>query len=517
MSKPKDGEDEGGWLMIGMDPKMARRQGLPQQIPVPSKGEFEGMAEKGLNIDQARKWVKAFLTESPAGQDGTWRRRNSGLVTQLEGFIDNAALWEKAQKFFAVDDYAGAIGVLKKITIMNADDHAAKLNLASALANTGDYDGALKNFKAIRETFAGDADYHVGVGHVYLRKQDKDAALNEMVLALEAKPDCQPALDALLQLGVLRAIYENPRDAASLTYVRADAVVGYLSELWDAEPRDVAFYLEQLAYHEREARHDVALLAAERAVTAAGEAGNERAELARVAALRSMGRNEEAIAAAEAYIAKAPKSSGARVERAKSLLSGGRGEEAIAAVEEALAIDPGDLAALMFRYWPSDQNDIKRIGDAAPELQKFAEAHPEAAGAWRTLSRAYLALGRIDDAMELFNKALAITPADDELRAEYWSELGRHQRYDEILKDAAKITDMSQRDWKLRWNEAEAYAGLGKKLEARGAFSGINFDDRLHVDIRKRAKRAVKSIDEAPPEAAGAGAAGGAPPATPAS
>jgi tetratricopeptide (TPR) repeat protein len=123
-------------------------------------------------------------------------------------------------------------------------------------------------------------------------------------------------------------------------------------------------------------------------------------------------------------------------------------------------------------------------------------------GAWRTLSRAYLATGRIDEAMELFQKALGIAPADDDLRAEYWSELGRHQRYTEILADAAKITDMTQRDWKLRWNEAEAYAGLGKKQEARAAFSAINFDDRLHVDIRRRAKRAVKSIDEAPPEAA---------------
>ncbi|MFT3770879.1 MAG: tetratricopeptide repeat protein [Minicystis sp.] len=502
MSKPKDGEDaSGGWLMIGMDPKMARRQGLPQQIPVP-KAEFEGLAEKGLNIELARKWVKGFLTESPAGQDGTWRRRNSGLVTQLEGFIDNAALWEKAQKAFATDDYAAAISVLKKITIMNADDHAAKLNLASALANTGDFDGALKNFKAIRESFEGDPDYHVAVGHVYLRKSDKDNALNEMVLALEAKPDHQPALDALLQLGVLRAIYENPRDAASLTYVRTDAVVEYLGGLWDAEARDAAFFLEQLAYHEREGRHDVALAAAERAIQV--DAANERAELARVAALRALGLTSESIAAANAYLEKAPKSSGAHVELAKSLSAAGRADESLAAVEAALAIDPGDLAALMFRYWPSDQNDIKRIGDAVPELQKFVEAHPEAAGAKRTLARAYLATGRIDEAMELFQKALAIAPADDELRAEYWSELGRHQRYDEILKDAEKVTDMSQRDWKLRWNEAEAYAGLGKKLEARAAFSAINFDDRLHVDIRKRAKRAVKSIDEAPPEASGA-------------
>jgi tetratricopeptide (TPR) repeat protein len=502
MSKPKEGEDEGGWLLIGMDPKMARRQGLPQQIPVP-KAEFEGLADKGLNIDQARKWVKAFLTESPAGQDATWRRRNSGMVTQLEGFVDNAALWEKASKAFAENDYEKAISVLKRISIMNADDHAAKLNLASALANAGDFDGALKNFKAIRESFEGDPDYHVAVGHVYLRKQDKDNALNEMVLALEAKPDHQPALEALLQLGVLKAIYENPRDAASLTYVRSDAVVGYLGDLWSQEPRDVAFYLEQLAYHEREGRHDVALAAAERAVAAAGDAGNERAELSRIAALRALGRTGDALAAADAYIAKAPRSSGARVERAKSLAAASRADESIAAVEEALGIDPGDLSALMFRYWPSDQNDIKRIGDAVPELQKFAEAHPETAGAWRTLARAYLATGRIDDAMDLFKKALALTPADDELRAEYWSELGRHQRYAEILADAAGITDMSHRDWKLRWNEAEAYAGLGKKMEARAAFSAINFDDRLHVDIRKRAKRAVKSIDEAPPEAAG--------------
>src|SRR6185369_4821209 len=106
--------------------------------------------------------------------------------------------WEKAQKAFAANDYEAAIKTLKQLSILNADDHAAKLNLASAYANIGDFDNALKNFKAIRKTFEGDADYHVAVGHVYLRQKDKDAALNEMVLALEAKPDCQPALEALV-------------------------------------------------------------------------------------------------------------------------------------------------------------------------------------------------------------------------------------------------------------------------------------------------------------------------------
>src|SRR5277367_2022715 len=292
MTKESAGDD-GGWVLMGLDEKMARRQGLPAQMPVP-KAEFEGLADQGLNIDKARKWVKDFLATSPAGQDGTWRRRNSALVTTLEAFVDNAPLWEKAQKAFAENDYEKAVSALKRITIMNADDHAAKLNLASALANVGDFEGALKNFKAIRKTFEGDADFHVAVGHVYLRLQDKDQALNEMVLALEAKADCQPALEALIQLGVLRAIYENPRDANSLTYVRADSVVKYLGDLWAQEARDAAFYLEQLAYHERENRHDVALLAAERAIAATDEAyphapGNERAELAKVASLRALG------------------------------------------------------------------------------------------------------------------------------------------------------------------------------------------------------------------------------------
>jgi tetratricopeptide (TPR) repeat protein len=511
MSKDKAADDDTGWLLIGLDEKIARRQGIPGQIPVP-KAEFEGLADKGLNIEKARQWVKDFLATSPAGQDGTWRRRNSALVTTLEAFVDNAALWEKAQKAFAENDMEKAVSALKRITIMNADDHAAKLNLASALANIGDFDGALKNFKAIRKTFEGDADYHVGLGHVYLRLQDKDQALNEMVLALEAKPDCQPALDAMIQMGVLRAIYENPRDAASLTYVRSDSVAKYLGDLWDQAPRDLAFYLEQLAYHERENRHDVALLAADRAVAAAGDSTSERAELAKVAALRALGRTDQALAAAEAYAAKAPTSAGAQVELSRARGSAGKAEESQAALERALALDPGDLNALMTRFWPADPNDIKQIHDAVPGLTAFAEAHPAVPGVWRTLARAYLATGRIDDALALFVRALDLTPADDELRAEYWGELGRHQRYADILVDAGKITDMAQRDWKLRWNEAEAYAGLGKKIEARAAFSAINFDDRLHVDVRKRAKRAVKSIDEAPPET-GMPGGGGEPPA----
>lgn len=484
--------DETEWVMIGLDEKMARRQGIPGRIPIP-KAEFEGLADKGLSVELTRRWIKDFLTTSEPGKSGVWRKQNANLVSALEAFLDKAPLWEKAQAAFAENDYAKAISALKRITTMDSEDHAAKLNLASAQANIGDHAGALKSFGAIKKTFEGDADYHVGLAHVHLALQQRDPAIDQMVLALEAKPDCQPALDALTKLGVLSAIYENPRDALSLTYVRSDAITDYLTELWDAEPRSLDFFLEQLNYHELERRPAVALAAAERAIALAP---SERAELGRIGALRSLGRKDEAIAAGEAYVAKAPKSAGAYVELSQCWFSSGKDAEGMACIDKALEIDPGDQAALLIRFWPADHNDIEKLGAAIAPLTAFAEAHPEVAGVWRSLGRAKRGIGLNDEALELFAKAVSLAPGDDEIRAEYWGELGKQGRYADILADAETVANIGKSDWKLRWNEAEAYAGLGRKVEARAAFSALNYDDSLHVDVRKRAKRAVKSIDE---------------------
>ena len=491
-----DSED---WVLISLEEKMSRRQGIPARLPVPKK-EFEAMAEKGLSIEGARRWIKDFLTNSEAGKSGEWRKKNSLMVSSLEGFLDKAPLWERVQKAFAENDYEKAISSVKRIITMDPDDHMAKLNLASALANKGEHKEALKAFKAIRKTFEGDADFHVAVAHVHIALQDRDEGINEMVLALEAQPDCQTALDALTKLGVLSAIYENPRDAASLTYVRSDSVLEYMTGLWDEGSHDVDFFLEQLAYHERERRSHVALAAAERAIARAVEGGTpaqiERAEVARIAAMRALGRNEDAMTAAKTFLEKTPGAAGARVELARCYTQAGMSAEASAEIERALEADPGDQAALVSRFWPTDVNDIQQVNDAIPALAAFAEAHAASPGVWRSLARATLTAGRIDEAIELFGKAVSLAPADDDLRAELWAELGKQQRYGDILKDAGKLEDMGKRDWKLRWNEAEAYAGLEKKVEARAVFSSINYDESLHVDIRKRAKRAVKAIDE---------------------
>lgn len=496
MSEKRGQAEQVEFVMIGLDPKMARRQGMPAQVPIP-KADFEGLADKGLNMDQARAWAKTFMA-SEIGQNANWRKKNNQLAAQLDAFVDKGPVWERAQKAFQERDFEKAVQQLKRIKTLDPDDHMAIYNLGSAQANTGDFAGALKSFKTVRATFEGDPDFHVTVGQVHMALKDNDAATGEMVLALEAKPDHQVALDALEKLGVLVAIYENPRDAGSLIYVRADSVKDYLVSVWDAEPRDAAYFLEQLAYHERENRFDVALAAAERAASAAGDAGSERAETAKITALRALGRKEEALAAAEAYVAGHPGSAPGLVELARSLGELGRIDEGRAAVDKALAIDPGDQIALLARFWPRKTDDIAEVSKCLPALQEFVEAHASSAGAWRSLARAQLVVGRTAEGIDMLAKAVELAPGDEDLRAEHWTELRKQLRYQDIIDLAEKLGDMKTRNWQLRWNEAEAYLGLDKRMEARALFTALNADESLHVDIRKKAKRAVRQMDMGP-------------------
>ncbi len=495
----RKGEEAQGqeWMMIGLEQNIARLQGMPFRVPVP-KEEFEGLADKGLAPDTLRGWIQKFLTESEMGKDGNWRRRNSELVSQLEGFVDKKPLWEKAQKLFGENDHENAIKTLKRITVMCPDDHAARLNYASALGNSGDYDKAIKELKAIKETFKADADFHVTYAQMLVMKGDQETATEELLTALELKPDHMPAMDALAKLGLLAKIYQNPRDAASLVYVKAEAVKEYLEEhVWNDGEKNAEYFLEQMGYHASERRQDVALAAAEHAVTkAAGTPLEEKAILGKVAGLREIGKNDDAIAAAKAYLDKNPKGAATWVELATCYLRANNKAEADKATDQALAADPGDQMALVIKFWPADRDNLMDLKEMLPTLEKWAADHPENAGVWRSVARARLTMGNEDEALELFRKAVDLAPKDDDLLSEYWSELAKFQQFQKIVDDSKKISDMATRDWKVRWNEAEAYRGLKKVMEARACFMQLNSDETLAIDIRKRAKRAAGDLGD---------------------
>jgi tetratricopeptide (TPR) repeat protein len=337
--------DAAEWLLVGLDEKLARRQGVPSKIPVP-KGEFESMAEKGLETGQLKKWITAFLGAAPSA----WRSQEPQLAAAFDRFLAKIDSWTKAQNAFAKQDFKTAISSLKLISNLDPDDHAAKMNLASALASTGDHPGALKLLEQIRPTFQGEPDYHTNLGQMYAAAGKRSEAIDELALALEAKPDHKPALDMLTQLGVLASIYEDPRDAQSLAYVRADALEEYLAGVWDKEPRGLVYYLEQAAYHASENRPGAALAAAERAYKIQ-DPPEPRAEAAKIAALRALGKKDEALAAAKAFVARGPNAL-AHVELAQALTLAGDLAGAKTEIERALALDPNNLVALDLMFWP---------------------------------------------------------------------------------------------------------------------------------------------------------------------
>jgi Flp pilus assembly protein TadD len=483
--------DADEWLLVSLDEKIAQRQGVPARVPVP-KLEYEGLIDKGLQMEQLKKWIGAFLQKASSA----WRTENAALATSYDRFMAKVDFWVRAQNAFNKSDFKTAISSLKMVSNVDPSDHAAKMNLASALAATSDFQGALKLYEIVRPTFEGDPEYYVALANVHLAQNNPDAATTEFVLAIEAKPDHQGALDGLRALGFLSSIYEDPRDATSLVYVRTDALVEYLEGIWEAAPRDVAYFMEQYAYHASEKRHAVALAASEKAlVRASDDKTREVASLGRIASLRAIGKIDDATSAAREFITKYPTVAQGEVELAECLAKSDGNKEAVdAALDRALALDPGNLTALDLRHWPIERGDIALIQAAIPNMASFAEAHADLSGPWRSLARAKMAVGSTDEGLEIFAKASQLSPSDDELRAEYWSELARTGRFEDVLKDAASITDISKRDWKLRWNEAEAFARAGKKMEARTAFTAINHDESLHVDVRRRAKRAVGTI-----------------------
>lgn len=486
---------DGEWVLIALDEILAKRQGLPTQVPVP-KAEFEGLAEKGLPIANVRKWVTAFMG-SPLARSGQWRSANGALAARLQAFTGKAEFWERAQKAFEKNDFPGAIAALRMVTRVDANDHAAKMNLASALANTGAHADALKIYEEITPTFVGDADFFVTLAHVHLNLGDQQKAAEHLATALEADPGNKAAMDAMVKLGVLVPIYEDPHDAGSLVYLRADALLPALEETWDAAPRTAAYYLDQMVYHEADHRPAIALAAAERALGASpSPKEEERARVAHATALRTLGRGAEAEAEVRAQLEKTPDAVWALVELGACLRAQGKKDEANEALDRALAITPGDQLALSLRFWPDTPGDVQAVGEAIPALAEFAAKHPNDAGVLWSLARAKVAVGSDDEARDTFARAVALAPDDDDLRAEQWAELGRQRKLDEIIAESQKLGDLGKRSWKLRWNEAEAYSALGKKLEARACFSAINHDESLSVDVRKKARRAVRELEQ---------------------
>ena len=204
-----------------------------------------------------RAWVHRFITTSPAMHNANWRTQNAALARSFEVFVAKKDGWAKAQGAFAKSDFKTAVGALRMISNIDPNDHCAKLNLATALASSGDHPGALATLDAIVDTWADDASSSARQRATW--RSSGRTTPSARSPTRWRRTVAQAALETLKALGVLAAIYEDPKDAASLIYVRSDKVGEHMEAVWAAAPRDAAYYLQQATYHQLERRPAVAL------------------------------------------------------------------------------------------------------------------------------------------------------------------------------------------------------------------------------------------------------------------
>ncbi len=179
------------------------------------------------------------------------------------------------------------------------------------------------------------------------------------------------------------------------------------------------------------------------------------------------GKNTQAVAELKRALELAPNSDEAYRNLGNAYRAGGQSEEAIAAYQKAVAANT--------YYWMNHTalgNAYFVQGDSAkalPEFQKLIEIAGDSPMGYEGVGSVYLRQGRWSDAIPQFQKALTLTPD-----APTYSNLGTAyfflKNYDQATKMYEKAVEMTPNDEELLGNLGDAYRWSGHSDQAAAAY-----------------------------------------------
>lgn len=328
----------------------------PDDLPVAI--EYAGVLVQAGHVEEATSILQSILQREPDN------RRALGLLV-------DALMMRK--------DFATAAALLEGVVARRPDDTELRRRLADACAWAGRYDDALKHYRIVLAASAAETG------------KAGDAAIRKRLL------------DVLYWAGR----YDDYL-AESTNYLRD-------------YPKDLTVRLVRVDLYA--ARRDFAAAAEEcRAIIAAQP--DHRVARARLAQfLAWLGRREEAIQAYQEALAISPEDVGLRREYGEMLLWSGRYEEALPTFRRLHADVPADETVV--REYLEVIANLNTVQDAERQFvsrvheSKFLAGSPLHPGTLAALARALRNIGRGEDALAVFRRAVEATPRDTVLRLQY--------------------------------------------------------------------------------------------------
>jgi tetratricopeptide (TPR) repeat protein len=182
---------------------------------------------------------------------------------------------------------------------------------------------------------------------------------------------------------------------------------------------------------------------------------------------QQLGRNEEALRAYEQAIGLDASNLGAHRNRASLLLFLGRPADAVAAYDRMLAADPGNADARSGRGQALFAQGVdllrqSRFAEAARCLESYLQEQPADARAWNNLGLALKGLGRLDPAVDAFQRAVACAPAFDLAHSNLANVLVQLARHADARASYERALAIEPGNALTRWNLGLCRLSLGE-------------------------------------------------------
>jgi tetratricopeptide (TPR) repeat protein len=410
----------------------------------------------------------------------------------------NAELWIALGRVLtAMRQYQSAQQAFDEATrLAPADDCGVAWQIAT-LSKLRRYDEAITRATVALNEFPQSAIIRVALGRVYLdssRPKDSIGYFRD-AMALKTKDIRAKCwlVTSLLQLS---------------HWEEAETLARELVEDWPAISRTL-LVLGGVLFGS--ARYAEALEYFDQAISA--DSLNYRALRGRIEALRAMYRYEDAERAATEALERLPQSPGLRVLHGWVLSDLDRDEDALSEAEAALAIDSGHSGALTSRI--DFLEYLFRYQDAERAATEALERRPDAPAIHAAVGELHYDLGRYQDALDSFDRALEIDPRNNAALRWRLEALRGMYRHDDAERTATEALERLPHSlglhvlhgWVLsdvdRDEDALAEAEAALAIDPRDSWaltSRIDFLTflRRHQDAERAAAEALKRRPDDP-------------------